>query len=209
MTFQGTAGQRVQMQTLSQTGGTVYFAVKRPGGANLWNHDGNRLLDSTVLPDTGTYKVWFDPASTVVGSLDFKLWSVPADVDAGEVLIDGVAKRFANTSAGQNGWMTFQGTAGQRVQMQTLNQTGGTMYFAVKRPGGANLWNHDGNRLLDTHGAAGHRDLQGVVRPGVHGGRQPGLQAVVGAGRTSTRVRSSSTGRRSGSRTPRRVRTGS
>ena len=84
------------------------------------------------------------------GSVRVRASVVPDDLDAGEVVVDGTARRFANTAAGQNGFMTFQGTAGQRVQMQTSNQAGGTVYFAVKRPGGANLWNHDGNRLLDS-----------------------------------------------------------
>jgi plastocyanin len=59
-------------------------------------------------------------------------------------------KRFANTAPGQNGTMTLAATAGQAIQFQTTNQSGGTVAFRLVRPNGSTVLSSTGNRLLST-----------------------------------------------------------
>ncbi|MET0422439.1 MAG: hypothetical protein ABW046_01095, partial [Actinoplanes sp.] len=124
LTFAGTAGQRVTVQT---TGSSAAFlccyltwGVYKPDGTLLGSSkSGNNYLDAVTLPVTGTYQLRLDPADTRTGSVTVSAWSVLADADLGALTLDGTPKTVALSSAGQNGYLTFAGTAGQRIAVQT------------------------------------------------------------------------------------------
>ena len=125
-TFAGTAGQRVLIQ--SSNGSPAFGCC----GLTWWlaAPDGTRVgstfypgytLNTTTLPQTGTYKVIVDPNDVLVGSLTFSAWNVPADADAGTLPLNGTAKTVTTGTPGQNGFTTFAGTTGQRVLVQSSN----------------------------------------------------------------------------------------
>lgn len=137
MTFT-TAGQRswlefqgVEGQTVSLTG--TESNVTGTGIKSLWApisivraSDGYAVngcacsnstvfLDRGVLPSTGTYYVMTDPYGSTIGTETVNLYDV---VDyTGSVVVDGPAVSFTLGTPGQRGFLTFNGTSGQRISV--------------------------------------------------------------------------------------------
>jgi hypothetical protein len=148
LTFAGTAGQRVSL--LGSNGMTgqvglicdVNVTIKKPDGTTLtpatcmeqWGY-----VDVQMLPATGTYQVSIDPTSWAVGSLTLRLYDVPAD-SSGTTAADAVARTVTLGTPGQNGVLTFEGTAGQRVFLNGTNGMSGQIGLAcdvnvsIKKP---------------------------------------------------------------------------
>jgi hypothetical protein len=68
------------------------------------------------LPTTGTYKFVITPASTLKGKWTVAAWDVPADA-TGTITTDGTQTTQTYSAPGQNGTLTFSGTAGQRISL--------------------------------------------------------------------------------------------
>ncbi|PWW67116.1 RHS repeat-associated protein [Actinokineospora spheciospongiae] len=123
-TFSGTANQRVIIQSSATSPvfgccGLTWW-LQAPDGSRVGSTQyPNYTLDTTVLPQTGTYKIWVDPDSTLVGSTTLTAWNVPADLDAGALPLTGTAKTITVTNPGQDAYSGFSGTAGQRVVIQS------------------------------------------------------------------------------------------
>jgi hypothetical protein len=126
LSFHGTSGQRVQLQASGATM-DAGWAVYRPDGSQ-WASFGspwssvNSLIDTTTLTQTGTYVINIDPRGTASGSITFKAWTVPADLDL-PLTLDGTAVTAAIASPGQNATLRFQASAGQRIQVQGSGAT--------------------------------------------------------------------------------------
>ncbi|MFL6138150.1 MAG: RHS repeat-associated core domain-containing protein, partial [Frankiaceae bacterium] len=143
LTFAATAGQQVQLQfsgsTYSSTCCNPTERLYKPDGTQLWATSGSTaLMDTTVLPADGTYRILVDPSGTTTGSITVTVPSVPADA-TGTLTIDGPA-HTVSTVAGQNAALTFAGTASQKV---TVSFSGATYpcctSVAVRKPDGTNL----------------------------------------------------------------------
>ena len=126
LTFSGTAGQRISlgMTNVSLAGNccarvTIYrpdnnmlappMTVNTSDPSNAW------FLEPRTLATTGTYKIVVDPQRSAVGSMTINLYSVPADVT--KPITAGGAGVSVTLTPGQNGYLTFSGTAGQRVSV--------------------------------------------------------------------------------------------
>ncbi|MFD7658351.1 RHS repeat-associated core domain-containing protein [Actinosynnema sp. NPDC059797] len=123
-TFQGTAGQRVLIQTSATSSSfgccDLDWWLVAPDGTRVGSAKyGNSTLDTTTLPQTGTYRVHVDPARGLTGSTTIAAWDVPGDLDAGAQTLDGAAKTVTISNPGRNAFTAFQGAAGQRVLIQT------------------------------------------------------------------------------------------
>ncbi|WP_306746070.1 RHS repeat-associated core domain-containing protein [Saccharothrix yanglingensis] len=123
-TFSGTTGQRVLIQTSGTSSSfgccDLDWWLAAPDGTRVGSAKyNNNTLDTIALPQDGTYRVHFNPASTLVGSTTAKVWTVPADADAGAQPTDGTGKTVTFANPGQNAYTTFSGTTGQRVLIQT------------------------------------------------------------------------------------------
>ncbi|BCJ75036.1 hypothetical protein CS0771_45800 [Catellatospora sp. IY07-71] len=130
VTFDGTAGQRVSLQTTSPM--TVYATIRKPDGTDLkarWSVGQSSFLDPLTLPATGTYTLLLDPNLHHVGDLTARLWSVPADL-AGTATLDGSPHTVSIGVPGQNAQLAFTGQAGHRVYVQA--ETVGTFTGSVK-----------------------------------------------------------------------------
>jgi len=83
---------------------------------SAWVGTSGGYIDTIVLPATGTYTVVLDPRGDATGSTTVTLYDVPADItDA--VVVGGSAATVNIGTPGQNGAVTFSGTAGQRVRL--------------------------------------------------------------------------------------------
>jgi YD repeat-containing protein len=147
LTFNGTAGQRVSFQFSNSTFTgclAVRDYIKNPDETTLTSLDlcsASGFIDTAVLPTTGTYSILIDPQGTTTGSQTLTLYDVPADV-TGTITPGGSSVTVTNTVPGQNGILTFSGTAGHQVSLRISNSTftgciGVTN--TIKKPDGTNL----------------------------------------------------------------------
>ena len=139
-TFAGAAGQRVSLRLSSVTITSSAISIKKPDGANLASataNTGGGFIDAQTLPVAGTYTILVDPATTNTGSATLALYNV---VDStGMIAPGGSGVTVTTTVPGQNAWLTFSGTAGQRVSLQMSGSTIASSVVSIKKPDGANL----------------------------------------------------------------------
>jgi len=137
VTFDGTAGQKITLMAAAS-------GMSLPS-TTLYNPDGTMqsgAREALVLPATGTYTVTADPTGTKLGSMTFTLYVV-ADI-TGTIAIDGPAVTTNITVPGQQAFLTFSGTAGQRVSLNMTNcsfpfYTYGETWAVVRKPDGTTL----------------------------------------------------------------------
>jgi YD repeat-containing protein len=137
LTFTGTAGQRVFLQgTNGMTGWVfgcdVFVKILKPDGSVLASDvcmEGSGFIDVTTLPTTGTYTVVMNPLDVATGSLTLTLYAVPTDT-SGTITAGGSAVTVTTTVPGQNGSLTFSGTAGDRISLGGTNGMTGQVGFA-------------------------------------------------------------------------------
>lgn len=131
LTFSGTANQRISLRGTNGTisgqilGCDVNVRIVRTSDnfsvASATCMEGNGFIDATQLPTTDTYSIIVDPVSFATGNLPLTLYTV-TDV-SGTMTADGAPVTVSITTPGQNGALTFSGTAGQRVSLEGLNGT--------------------------------------------------------------------------------------
>ncbi|MGX7826360.1 RHS repeat-associated core domain-containing protein [Actinokineospora sp. 24-640] len=124
VSFSGTADQRVIIKTsgASSSFGCCYLNwwLAAPDGTRVGSaQNPNATLDTTTLPQTGTYRIWMNPDGGGIGSMTFAAWSVPADVNAGVQALDGTPTVVTIANPGSNAFTTFEGTQNQRVIVQS------------------------------------------------------------------------------------------
>jgi len=148
VSFAGTAGQRLggalSNVTLGTGSASVYVTVLKPDGSTLstpgWFGTSNGEFDLPVLPSTGTYSIFLDPNKFDTGSATLTL---SEDV-ASSVVVDGASSGVTMSRIGQNGRVTFAGTAGQQLGLALSSVTIGTsqaasVYTTVLKPDGSTL----------------------------------------------------------------------
>ncbi len=119
ISFTGVAGNRVSVRVSSATMSSYTVQVKAPDGTVLrtsgpWGSVGG-FVNPVTLPTSGTYKIQLAPA-TGFGKAVVSAWDVPAD-PVSTIPTDGTLTTQTYTMPGQNGKLTFSGTAGQRVSL--------------------------------------------------------------------------------------------
>jgi YD repeat-containing protein len=137
LTFSGTAGQRVFLKGTNGMAGQVAFTcdvnvtMLNPDGSPVAATcmEGSGIIDLKTLATTGTYTIKVDPAEIAAGSLTLTLYDVPADT-SGSITAGGSAVTVTTTTPGQNGTLTFSGTAGQRISLNGTNGMAGQVAFS-------------------------------------------------------------------------------
>ncbi|WP_249181092.1 IPT/TIG domain-containing protein [Burkholderia vietnamiensis] len=151
LTFSGTAARRVSLYMARNSGsGCWRITINNPDGSSLLNYSdctGTYFSDVLTLPATGTYTIKFDPQSTSTQTATFTLYSVPPDL-TGTITVDEPAVTLAITAPGQNGSLTFNGTASQRVALY-MARTSGSGFWRIT------IVNPDGSTLTTDYDAIG------------------------------------------------------
>jgi hypothetical protein len=124
--FDGIAGQKVSLGESSSTLTTsADLYVYNPNGTTLaWTSTLNLGGDTNfhmTLPATGTYAIMVDPDGSNTGSVT--LW-LSSEVNAGAIVVDGASVPLTMSRVGQRGWVTFSGTAGQKVSLGVSSISG-------------------------------------------------------------------------------------
>jgi hypothetical protein len=121
VSFSGTAAQRISVQISNATFPFALVSIVKPDGSALVNSrfigPGSSFLDTTSLPSAGTYAVAIDPNGASTGSATVQVYDVPPDA-GGPITPGGAPVTVGTTVPGQNGRLTFAGTAGQRVSLK-------------------------------------------------------------------------------------------
>jgi subtilisin family serine protease len=124
--FVGSPGQRISMQLSSVTMSMALVSVLKPDGSALFSSTSvgtsGKFVDTRELPSAGTYTILIDPQGAVTGSATLKLYDVPADA-GGPIVPGGSPVSISTTTPGQNGRLSFEGTAGQRVSVKISSVT--------------------------------------------------------------------------------------
>ena len=138
-TFSGTAGQTVSLGMTAVTLTSGAASILNPDGTTLvapmsFSTSGG-VLDSQVLPTTGTYAILIDPASTYTGNVTLTLYNQP-DV-TGTITMNGATVVSTLTVPGQRARYTFSGSAGQYVSLGFTSVTVPSVTVSLVRPDGA------------------------------------------------------------------------
>jgi hypothetical protein len=83
--------------------------------------EGSGFIDATILPTTGTYTILVDPVSWAIGNLTLALYTVSDYTNS--ITAGGAPVTVPISTPGQNGLLTFAGTAGQKVSLVGSNGT--------------------------------------------------------------------------------------
>jgi hypothetical protein len=181
-TFSGSAGQRVYVNLSADSMGVANAAttvfLQKPDGSNLANTSALAgaspagAIDTTVLPVSGTYTLFVNPAKMNTGSLTLTVYDVPADVSASVTPTQAGGAATVTTSAvGQNAAVTFSGTTGQRVYVNftsdSIGSAGTQTTVTLQKPDGSFLATAGGKpgRFDRYDNAPGHWDIRAVYRP--------------------------------------------
>ncbi len=145
LSFSGTAGQIVSVQQMrssfSDSCGWASYTVLNPDGSYL---NGQGLCPGNVsspytLPTTGTYTLVVDPKGAT-GSASFVLWEF-ANVTG--IINPGVTYPLSLSFPSQEAFLSFSGTAGQIVKVQstisTFTDSCGWAEYTVLNPNGSYL----------------------------------------------------------------------
>ena len=146
LTFSGTSGDRISLKGTNGLTGyilgcDVNVKILKPDASVLAADtcmEGTRFHRHADAADDGTYTIVVDPVSHAVGNLTLTLYTVPADT-TGTVTIGGSAVAVPLGTPGQNGTLTFSGTATQQVTVHMTSNTYGWVTVRLKKPDGSVL----------------------------------------------------------------------
>jgi large repetitive protein len=122
--FSGSAAQRISINITNATFQFAFLSILKPDGSALGNNrfigPGSTFIDTAALPSTGAYAIVIDPNGASTGSATVQVYDVPPDA-GGPITPSGAPVTVTTTVPGQNGRLTFAGTAGQRVSLKVAN----------------------------------------------------------------------------------------
>lgn len=118
-TFSGTSGQVVSLQLSDVTIRSGIVSIIQPDGTPLSQPlsfaGGGVMIPGQILPSNGTYAILVDPDLSYTGRAKLALYNAPELT--GTIMIDQVAVTPTLTVPGQKARYTFNGTAGQWVNL--------------------------------------------------------------------------------------------
>lgn len=173
--FDGIAGDRLAVQTVTSTFWSTAswrLSLISPSGLTLiapQRSEPGSFIDAIELPETGQYRLKVVPTGSETGSVRFRLYTVPDDVEVSAV-VDGDPVTVGTSVAGQNGRVVFAGTTGQQVAVTLSDSTLGTapMVLRVLRPDGSVLkevWSDGTSGFIDTPPLPSDGDYTVVIDP--------------------------------------------
>jgi hypothetical protein len=138
-TFSGQSGQTVSVQLSDVTIRSGYFSILKPDGTPLGKPtsfvSGGAMIPAQVLPTSGTYSVLIDPDLSYTGHARLALYNAPELT--GSIMIDQVTVTPTLTVPGQRARYTFDGTAGQWVNLGLTGVSISTSTVSILKPDGS------------------------------------------------------------------------
>jgi hypothetical protein len=149
LTFSGTTGQHLTIGTTNATRNATY-TVTNPDGSQLVSQVlGSGALSLPTLPATGTYSIVIEPDHGVPMSVTVALSS---DI-TGPIVIGGAAVPVTIVEPWQRARLTFDATAGQRLDLGVTGSTLPSWRTTFLAPDGSTVMSQvggNGNSALHT-----------------------------------------------------------
>lgn len=140
-TFAGITGQTVSLQLSGVTVESGYLSILKPDGGILGTPTSfgsqGAVIDTQVLPASGTYAVLIDPGHVDLGHATLALYNTP-DI-SGTIMINEAPVTATLTVPGQRARYTFNGTAGQWVNLGLTSVTTASSVVSMLNPDGTTL----------------------------------------------------------------------
>jgi len=147
LSFEGRAGQRIALGIGNSPIQAGRVSLVTPDDqTRLWDFvpvSGNSdFIDPVELSVDGTYQVGInmDAWQTTTGPMDVTLYEVPADFASTISMSQTVGVPLG--TPGQNGRLTFQGSAGQQVTVRPSTSMPGLNWTYVLQPDGGKIASH-------------------------------------------------------------------
>jgi hypothetical protein len=137
-----------------------------PGVVSVRNADGTIVVSAPIQTTPSFIEPWIfeagqkiraDPTGSDIGDVTVTLYDVPPDV-TGSIAVDGLAVGVTTTEPGQNGLLTFQGEASQRVTVHVIGNRVGAVAIRLLDTDGVTV-------LASSTSSAGSFDLATVALP--------------------------------------------
>ena len=120
LTFSGTAAQRISVNSSTTFTTCWTLQILKPDTTQLFSSFGcgsGMFVDPIQLPTTGTYTIVLDPSGAGTGQATTNVYSV---TDTTQSITVGGSSVVSNvTTPGQVNQLTFSGTAGQRISVNS------------------------------------------------------------------------------------------
>ena len=140
LTFSGTTSQRVSVKSDSTFSTCWTLRILKPDATQLssiFSCGATIFVEPQQLPVNGTYTIELDPSGAGTGSATTNAYNV-TDV-SGSVTINGAAFVLTTTVPGQNGNITFSGTASQLATVRIASSTLSCTTVTLLKPDGTSL----------------------------------------------------------------------
>ena len=140
LTFTGTAGQRIALNAVTTFPVCWTLALLKPDGTTLnsiFSCGSTIFMDPQQLPVAGTYTVFIDPSGTGTGQTTVNAYDV-TDVN-GTVAVDGPTVSHTINTPGQRVLLTFSGTSGVRVSVNTTSTISSCWTLLILKPDATQL----------------------------------------------------------------------
>lgn len=141
MLFDGTANQRISLgYSSSNPIGSGMMKIFSPTGTEILSTglSTSDFVEPFRLPLTGTHTILVYSSGAGTGSIAIALYNVPAD-PRGSITIGGSSVSHTTTAPGQNGSLSFSGTANQKVSVSVASNTISIADVLIKDQWGAQL----------------------------------------------------------------------
>lgn len=130
LTFNGDAGESIQLQVTSHSGAVNNLSVINSSGAIIWQSqvaaNASTTLNIPALPIRDSYTLLVDPGYSLV-SMQYTAGVVPnSAVTVGATTLNSV--RFAPYTYGQRARIVFNGSAGQNILLWLSTGSGNGVY---------------------------------------------------------------------------------
>ena len=142
-TFDSNAGDEIYFDVLSFSGGWISTKLIAPDGSTVFTNNSSSVITADEGPleltQTGEYTLeWRGFGNTQTPSYSFQINFVPPP-DVNPIEIDEVYAGNIETTGSEDHW-TFEGVPGQRIFVDTLTKSGGSLTTKLIAPDGSTVF---------------------------------------------------------------------
>ena len=140
LTFSETANNYISLNITNDSISSALATVIKPDSSSLttlYFGTGGGFIDATLLPSTGTYTLSMQPQQGYTGGVTLTLYD--ATPVTSTITPGGTAVTLSTSIPGQNGKLTFSGTAGQLISLGLYPTTVSNSNVIIYKPDGSTL----------------------------------------------------------------------
>jgi hypothetical protein len=140
LTFNANAGQRIAVNTTNTFSACWGLTIIKPDGTNLSHNSfcgSSGFVEPQNLPVTGTYTILIDPSGAAVGQATVTVFDITDINDT--IVIDGPTVSHTLGTSGQVLRLTFSGTDGVRLSVNTTSNFNSCWTLTILKPDATQL----------------------------------------------------------------------